>query len=45
MATFIKKYNIPYVFVNTENKTPDDVVKEIEGKVNFRGRDGREDIE
>ena len=30
MATFIKKYNIPYVFVNTENKTPDDVVKEIE---------------
>lgn len=42
MAQFIKKYNIPYVFINTENKNPDEVVREIESKVKFKKKDGRE---
>jgi len=42
MAQFIKKYNIPYVFINTENKNPDEVVREIESKVKFKKKDERE---
>ena len=42
MAKFIKEYNIPYIFVNTENKNHNEVVKEIESKIRFK--DMREEI-
>lgn len=36
MAKFIKDNNIPSIFINTEGKSPDEVVTEIESKIKFK---------
>lgn len=48
MLEFLKKYRIPYIGVNTENKTINEIVDEIEGKVKLkhdRGDDTYGDFE
>lgn len=38
MIDFLKKYKIPYIGINTEEKTIDEIICEIEEKVNLKER-------